>query len=117
MDVRVRPPILQKSLSALILAPLFASLDEASLLDPNEDLQDAAGLLKICKDLGSSSLGPFDKLELVKQVTNITASIMESASMLMPGAGVVIDLCKWFGERYQVMKKKKRRRHRAKAKG
>lgn len=68
-----------------------------------EDVLDAAGLYGCLKAF--SDEGPFDKSQLTMHVlAAVGTSLVGSVGVLVPGAGVVVDLCKGFCERYLTMK-------------
>ena len=79
------------------------------LLIPKDDVNDFRGLaskvLEHCHQAGDN--GPFDKDMLMSGILNAAGSLLKSSGVLVPGAGLVVDLCRWVGERVKLVKEGK----------
>lgn len=75
-------------------------------MNPDEDIRDyqelAQKALEYCDHAGDN--GPFEKNMLIAGIMNAAGSLLKSSGVLVPGAGLVVDLCRWVGERAKLVK-------------
>lgn len=101
------PKVLHVALHPPSLSEAFARAGDDMISD--EDVSDLQGLaskvLEHCHRAGDN--GPFDKDELINSILNAAGSLLKSSGVLVPGAGLVVDLCRWVGERVKLVKEGK----------
>ena len=80
----------------------FLGLTSISTEDTDDFNEISRKLLAHCREAGDN--GPFDKDALVAGIVGVAGSLLKSAGVLVPGAGLVVDLCRWVGERAKAVK-------------
>ena len=83
-----------------ISAHSFPSFAGPGLEDITDFNQMSQKLLAHCRDAD----GPFDNAVATKIIGELACSLLKSAGVLVPGAGLVVDLCLWVGERVNAIK-------------